>query len=347
MKKNFKKLITLLLAVLLLVSIAGCAGTTETTAAPTTAPAGGEETTADSGGEETTAAPGDEMDKVAFICADMSNPSQAYSSKQFEQFGADYGFDVTILDAKGDVQTESQLVTNAIAQGMKAIFLNPNDIQAIVPSIMQAKEAGVVVGMFSSDLMEESQQYRDFFTGVNDTMAGEAAGEAFVAAFPDGAKIVEIGGQAGHDAQIKRHDGFNKVIDGTGIEVLEYQTPQQWDTAQAMAIMEDMITKYGDDIEGVFCHWDNGVTGIIEALKAANRLDGMFIVGVDGNQNGFAQVREGTQTITIAQNFTTMSKSAMRLAREVLDGKEVEKINFIDLDVVSLDNIDTFPNPEW
>ena len=343
---NFKRLLAVVLAMLLVVGLAACGGNeTTTTAATTKAEAG--ETTTEAAGETTEGGTAGETVKVAFICADMGNPSQSYSSKQFEQYGADYGFEVTVLDAKGDVQTESQLVTNAIAQGMKAIFLNPNDIKAIVPSLMQAKEAGVVVGMFSSDLPAESAQYRDFFTGVNDTMAGEAAALAFIDQFPDGAKIVEVGGQAGHDAQIKRHDGFNKGIEGTGIEVLDYQTPQQWDTAQAMAIMEDMIIKHGDDIDGVFCHWDNGVTGIIEALKAAGKLDGMFIVGVDGNANGFAQVREGTQSVSIAQNFTTMSKKAMELARKVIDGETVEEVNFIDLDIVSQENIDTFPNPEW
>lgn len=342
---NFKKLLAVVLTVLLVASMAACGGNEATTTATTTKAEAGETTTA--ADETTKGEVTGEKVKVAFICADMGNPSQSYSSKQFEQFGADYGFEVTVLDAKGDVQTESQLVTNAIAQGMKAIFLNPNDIKAIVPSLMQAKEAGVVVGMYSSDLPAEAAQYRDFFTGVNDTMAGEAAALAFIEKFPEGAKIVEVGGQAGHDAQIKRHDGFNKGIEGTGIEVLDYQTPQQWDTAQAMAIMEDMIIKYGDDIDGVFCHWDNGVTGIIEALKAAGKLDGMFIVGVDGNANGFAQVREGTQSVSIAQNFTTMSKKAMELARKVIDGEKVEEVNFIDLDIVSLDNIDTFPNPEW
>ena len=337
MKTNFKRMITLLLAVLMIASVAGCAAKATTTAAPAATTAAGAETTAAAAGATA---------KVAFICADMSNPSQAYSQKQFTSFGKDYGFEVTVLDAKGDAQTESQLVTNCIAQGMKAIFLNPNDIKAIIPAIKQAKDAGIIVGMFSSDLPADSQQYRDFFCGVNDTQAGEAAAKAFVDKFPDGATIVEIGGQAGHDAAIKRHDGFTKGITGTKIQVLDYKNPQQWDTAQAQAIAEDMITKYGDEIKGIFCHWDNGVTGIIQALKASGMKD-VFLVGVDGNKNGFTQVKNGEQSVSIAQNFTNMSKKSLELARAVLDGKTVEKINFIPLDVVTKENVDTFPQPEW
>lgn len=351
MKKNLRKTIALLTATLLMGSLATACGESTTTpaseskAAETTA---AETTAAESGAEETTAAAatGDKI-KVAFICADMANPSQAYSQKQFTTLGPEMGFDVTVLDAKGDVQTESQLVTNAIAQGMKAIFLNPNDINAIIPSLKQAKEAGVVVGMFSSDLPEASADVRDFFVGVNDTQAGEAAAEAFLANFPDGAKIVEVGGQAGHDAQIKRHEGFNKKIEGSKIEVINYQTPQQWDTNQAMAIMEDMIVKHGSDIQGVFCHWDNGATGVIEALKTANMMDNMFIVGVDGNKAGFDQVLAGEQSVTISQNFYNMAKQSLECAKAVIEGTPYEKVNFIPLDIISKANIADFPTPEW
>lgn len=286
-------------------------------------------------------------DKIAFIAANMANESQAFSSKQFQKFGKDYGFDVVILDAKGDTQTESQLVTNSIAQKFRAIFLNPNDINAIVPSLMKAKQAGVVVGMFSSDLAPANQKYRDFFAGVNDTMAGEAAADAFLKKFPNGATIVEVGGQAGHDAQIKRHDGFNKKIKGSKITVIDYKTPNQWATAEAMAITEDLVVKHGKKIQGVFCHWDNGVTGVSQALKAANMMDGTFIVGVDGNRAGFDQVRKGTQSVTIMQNFEVMSKKSMELARAVIDGKKVEPINFVQLDIVDQKNIDQFTAPEW
>lgn len=287
------------------------------------------------------------QDRIAFLSNNMATESQSFSAKQFQKYAKDYGFDVAILDAKGDTQTESQLVTNSIAQKFKAIFINPNDVNAIVPSLMKAKQAGLIVGMFSSDLAPQNQKYRDFFVGVNDTMAGEAAGAAFLKHFPNGATIVEIGGQAGHDAQIKRHDGFNKAIKGSKINVIDFKTPSQWATAEAMSIAEDLIVKHGKNIQGVFCHWDNGITGVSRALKAANMMDGTFIVGVDGNRAGFDQVRQGIQSVTIMQNFENMSKKALELARAVADGKKVEPVNFIPLDIVDKKNIDQFTPPEW
>lgn len=338
MKKSVRKMISLILAVLTIISVAGCASTTTTTTTAATTKAASSPASSAVGGTNT---------KAAFICQDITNASQTYSMKQFTTYGKDYGFDVTVFDAKGDVKTESQLVTNCIAQGFKVIWLNPNDIKATAPAIKQAKEAGLIIGMFSSDLDAEYQQYRDFYCGMDDNQAGAAAAKAFIDKFPNGAKIVEVGGQVSHDAQIKRHDSFNKAIAGTKIEVIDYKATQQWDTAQAFVIMENMITKEGDQIQGVFCHWDNGCTGVITALKAANKLEGKFIVGIDGNKNGFAQVSAGEQSVSIAQNFTNMAKKSLELARAVIDGKTVEKINQIPLDVVTKDNIAKFPTPEW
>jgi len=286
--------------------------------------------------------------KAAFVISNAANPSQAFSAKQFLKFGSQFGFDMFTFDAKGDTQAESQIVTNCIAAKFKVIFLNPNDISAIVPAIIKAKAAGLVVGMFSSDLAPENQKYRDFYAGVNDTMAGQQAAQAFKKHFPSGAKIVEIGGQAGHDAQIKRHDGFNgpQGIKGSNIQVLDYKACQQWDTSQAQAIMEDDIVKYGNDIQGVFVHWDNGATGVIQAAKAAG-INGLFIVGVDGNKAGYYQVDSGDQAVSIAQDFVLMTKTDLGLARDVLAGKKVQPINFVPLFVLDKSSEPSFDPPEW
>ena len=81
----------------------------------------------------------------------------------FEKHAADYGFEIVILDGKGDAQIQAQVVSNAIAQHLTAIYINPNDINAIIPVLMQAKQAGLIVGMFSSDVPKGQESVRDFF----------------------------------------------------------------------------------------------------------------------------------------------------------------------------------------
>lgn len=342
-----KNLVAMLMVIMMVSALVGCAKEEPKEETKTAATEATSETTSEETTEEATEEVAEGMPKVAFIPGDMANESQAFAAKMFKKkHAADFGFEVVILDGQADAQVQAQAVTNAAAQGIKAIYVNPNDIRAIIPSLMQAKQAGVIVGMFSSDVPDATMEVRDFFVGVNDNMAGEAAAQAFINAFPDGAKIVEIGGQAGHDAQIKRNVGFNEAIAGTNIEVLDVQACEQWQTAMAQAIAEDFITKYGDEIDGVFCHWDNGATGIIEAFKAAG-MEGKFIVGVDGNRAGFAQVKSGDQAASIAQNFETFAIMSLQFTKDKMEGKDVAEVNFVELDIVTPDNVDTFTAPEW
>jgi len=286
--------------------------------------------------------------KAAFIVSNQANESQAFSAKEFLKYGADYGFEVSTFDAKGDTQAESQIVTNCIAQKFKAIFLNPNDIHAIVPAIIKAKQAGLIVGMFSSELVGADQKYRDFAATSDDNLGGQLAAQQFIKAFPNGATVVEIGGQAGHNAQLQRHDGFNgdKGIKGSKIQVLDFKACQQWATDQAQAIMEDDIVKYGNKIQGVFVHWDNGATGVIQAAKAAG-LKNIFIVGVDGNKAGYVQVKSGDQAVSIAQDFTAMVKKELSLAKDVLAGKKVQAFNVIPQLIYDKSTVNNYPLPQW
>ena len=284
--------------------------------------------------------------KVAYIPNSMSNESLAYGFKILEQYAADYSIEVTAFDGQFNPQVETAIITNAIGQGYDALILCPSDINAVVPSLMEAKDAGLIVAMYAADLAEEYRELRDIFCGVNDNSAGEEAGKAFLKQFPDGAKVVEIGGQAGTDAQNRRHDGFNAAIAGSNIEVLAYQACDAWSTESAMKVMEDMIVKFGSELQGVFCHWDNGATGCIQALKNAG-MENIFMVAVDGNRAGFDQVLAGTQDVCISQSFKNMSIRTLELIRAAADGKAFEAFNFIPLDVVTKKNINTFDYPEW
>ena len=284
--------------------------------------------------------------RLAFLPGSMANESQAYAARQFQKLGPSMGFEVTIFDGRADAQVQAQSVNNCVAQKFDVIFVNPNDINGIVPSLTAAKRAGVIVGLFSSDLPANFASSRDIFVGVNDNEAGETAARSFMRQFPNGANIIEIGGQSGHDATIKRHDGFNAALRGRNINVIDYQACNAWSTSEAMTIMEDMITKYGNRIQGVFCHWDNGATGVIQAARAAGLSD-LYIVAVDGNRAGFDQVNAGTQSSTIMQNFATQVQVSLETALKALRKEPFNAVNLVPLDDVNKGNIANFEYPEW
>jgi len=212
---------------------------------------------------------------LAFI-AQMQNPSQAFSWKMYQKNAAKYGFNVINLDNGGDVQKQTAAINNAVAQKVSAIAINPVDEAGYVPATKAAMAGGVVVCLSMVPAADRALDGSNCSVSVDDILGGQTAADAIMKAFPNGATGVEIGGQAGHVAANNRHTGFTQGIQGKNITVLDYKNPSAWDTAQAQAIAEDMITKYGDKIQFIFCHWDNGATGVNNGTGNGTR-DGLRV----------------------------------------------------------------------
>ena len=286
---------------------------------------------------------------LAFIAA-MQNPSQAYSWKMYQKNAAKYGFKVINLDNKNDAQTQTAAINSAVAQKVAAIAINPVDEAGYVPATKAAMAGGTVVCLSMVPPADNAVDGSTCSVSVDDILGGQTAAAAILNAFPSGATGVEIGGQAGHVAANNRHTGFSEAIKGKNLTVLDYKNPSAWDTAKAQAIAEDMITKYGDKIQFIFCHWDNGATGVINALKAVNKdwANKVMIVAVDGNKAGFDQVKSWPNYISIAQNAETITSKVMEQSMLFIkkDAAAVKK-NIIPFDIISKETIDKYSVPEW
>lgn len=304
-----------------------------------------------SSGAPASEAPSSGGDKPTLMfVAQIDNPSQAFSWKMYQKNAEKYGFNVTVCDNKNDVQQQTTCINDAVAQGVDAIAINPKDEMGYVPATKEAMAAGIPVCLSMVPPAEEAREGSTCSVSVDDIKGGNTAAEAIIAAFPDGATGVEIGGQAGHVAANNRHTGFTEGIKGKNITVLDYQNPSAWDTAEAQAIAEDMITKYGDKIQFIFTHWDNGATGVINALKAVNEpwANEVMIIGVDGNKTGFQQVESWPNYISIAQNAETITSKVMeQLMLFIKKDASAVKDNIIPFDIINKDTIGNFTAPEW
>lgn len=286
--------------------------------------------------------------KVAFLNQDAANPSCVFMAKMFTKHAEELNMELTCFDGKSDPQTQVNQFNDCISQEFDVVIIAPNDPNSVVPCAMQAQDAGIIVVLFASDLPEEGQQYRNFYVGADDYAGGETAAKAFIEHFPDGANIVEIGGQSGHGATNKRHDGFMSVIGGSNINILDYKDCEQWDANDAMDIMQDFVVKFGDEIDGFFCHWDGGLSGCVQAIRDAGmEPEAMYSIGIDGNRDGFNNVHEGVQDVSIMQNFDLLTGTALELVLKLIGGEEVPSINMPEWGIVTPESIDTFTAPEW
>jgi len=341
-----RKLLAMAVSVVMgITMLTGCGsgGSTDTNAKEETeSPAGTTETADADGSEGKESNAGDY--KIAWCSPDNADESMEFMTKCFREYAEEVGVELISFDGQSDVQKQTDQIANAISQGCDAVMLNPVDNTAMIPAMQKARDAGLVCLTVDTNLADSGKDAYDAFIGPDDLDAGKKAAEIMKELLPDGGKIVEVMGMAGSDPQIKRHDGFAEGIEGSNLEVVESQA-SPWSTAECMTITEDFLSKYSG-IDGIYCHWDNGAVGVVEALKAAGRLDEVVIVSVDGCQKGLDMVLAGDTQATVGRSFKDSSHLYLDGAIALLDGKEMDQINYTEYTIFTKENAADF-HPGW
>lgn len=342
-----KKFTALLLAILMIaVILAGCAANdnvakdNETEDKPNTT-----DTTNDTDTPDEDAPPAEELHKIAFLSNSSTDEFLNYMFSIYERDDQDYGLETIFFDAQTDTQTQANQVSEAIGMGVEAIVINPNDAAGLGPALKEAYEAGLIVMTVVGDIAADYHQYRTCFIGTDDNQAGDMAADLFLKQFPNGGKIVVVDGEAGYDAQIKRHDSFFAKIENSNIEILDWQACTFWDPAEAQAIMEDFIIAYGDQIEGAFIQWDHGAEACVESLEAAG-LDDVFVVSIDGASVGVDMVKEGKTAATILQDVDLIAATSMETLQKLFAGEKVDSIINPPVATVTIENANDY-DPQW
>ena len=162
-----KKLLSVVLAGAMTVSLAGCGGgSTPTTAAPTTAAetkAEAAETKAEEKKEEAaTEAPAAGADvsglTVAFIPKLSGNAFFESANNGAQEYSKEWGFTVDYQgSANAAVADQVNVINNAVASGVDAICVSSVDATGLDSALTEAKDAGVTVVTWDSDVSDTAR----------------------------------------------------------------------------------------------------------------------------------------------------------------------------------------------
>jgi ribose transport system substrate-binding protein/putative xylitol transport system substrate-binding protein len=227
---------------------------------------------------------------------------------------------LTILDGRQDVLTQSNLFDTAITEKYDAIVFIPVDIDAGNEPIERAKAAGIPV--FGSNTVVSNTALYDAYINSNDVEAGELLAKAVIDKAGPDAKIVILEGMLGQSAQVQRLEGIQKVLkDNPGVTVLEQNTAN-WSRAEAITLMENVLTAHGKDVQGVLAENDEMAVGAIEGIRN-HGLDpkSVSVAGVDGIKDALEAVKRGEQQMSILQDASGQAQGAIDLALSKLAGE--------------------------
>ncbi|MGO4841306.1 sugar ABC transporter substrate-binding protein, partial [Rhizobiaceae sp. 2RAB30] len=111
---------------------------------------------------------------------------------------------------------------------------------------------------------------------------------------------------------------------------------------KALVVSRDLITRFGDQITGVYANDDTMARGFIDAWKEANPSKPTPpIVGINGQKDAFESIRTNEMHSTIVQSPVEDGRLAINTMAEIIDGKEVKDRLPIPLTVVTKENVDS------
>jgi inositol transport system substrate-binding protein len=277
--------------------------------------------------------------KVGFSNGNDADFFQTLVKAEFQnKLKGDTSFDVVYTDAGGDSQAQLNNLDTFITQGVNIIVVIPVDTASIVPGIEKANQAKIPV------LSVSSNSGGGDFTYIGNTYidGGILQAEYMIKHLPQNAKIVYLMGSPGYDHSRDRRAGFLDTLTKArpDITVLADQTANYM-RDQGMKIMEDWIQSF-PQIDGVVCANDQMALGALQALKIANRNQGVLIAGVDATDEALQEIKAGNMAMSVLQSAPMLVDATYECLKKLQAGQTLEKRIIIPQVSIFSENVDEY-----
>jgi len=289
-----KKLVTLILALVFVLSFASIAGAEEPL-------------------------------KIMLSNAYYTAPYCAAYNPSAEETAKALGMELTILDGAGNQQTQLEHANLAIAEGYDGFLYFPADVDGALPVIEALNAGGIAwvgVNAYTGDAIDEVGM--KYYVGPDAASHGHSMAAAIKELFPEGANLVGIEGTAGHMQTIQ----INKALaEDLGEEYVWLDRQDcNFQAELGMTKMTDMLTAYGvtalgGQIDCIVSHDGGMLTGVMSALEAAGVQAGdVPIVAMGSNLVLYDAMADGWLSACSTQDPVAEGKLAVETLYGVING---------------------------
>jgi len=242
---------------------------------------------------------------------------------------------VDIASADNDDSLQAEQINHFIDKGVDLLIVSPNQAASVTKAIGDAYDKGIPVILY--DRQVSTAKYTSFIGG-NNYVAGKLMGRAIADKLKGNGKVAEITGMENSSPTRERHRGFADVLkEYPGIELVEIEHGN-WTVAMATKAMQKILSTH-NDINSLFAHNDVMAHAAYMEAKRQGREKGILFYGVDGlpgDNGGVKMVKDGILEATCIN--PTRGDLVLKLAMNILHGKEYKKDNVLSMTLVTDDN---------
>ena len=337
-----KKILSVLLAAMMVVSLAACGQKAATS--------------------NTQSASGSKTVKVGVCIYKFDDAFMTLYRNELDKYfksksNADVTYEVTIMDGKNDQAAQTNQIDNFIVQGYDVLILNLVQSSGAATIMQKCKDANIPVVFINREPSEADMNanntgdYAGKFTyvGADARQSGKFQGE-LIADLPNKGDLngdgklqyVMIEGDPENvDAKYRTQFSISQYKEKAGLEVEQLlDQVGMWDRAKGQQIAQDALTQFADQIEVIFCNNDDMALGAKASIEAAGRKIGedIYLVGVDALAEAVQAVMDGAMTGTVLNDHVGQSHTAVDCAIDAANGKSLQLYNWVDYVKVTPEN---------
>lgn len=267
---------------------------------------------------------------IGAVAFSMTNEFWVTVSEGYEAAAEEYGVTVDVVAAENEADEQSQYdaMINLLNKDCDALAISAMTGTNLVPAVAQANEQGIKVVAVGTTLdeaaAEEAGAKVEAFVTCDFHGQGYDGAKWIMEQLGDeaeGAEVAVIAGQAGAaNAEMRKagaEEGFKEM--GGNVVLSEYA---DWDRQKAYDMTTNLIQAH-PNLKGIMCGNDDMALGAVEALKAANMLDQVKVVGTDFIAEAKESIENGELSGTVVMSPYLFGKAGLILALQAIQGIEI------------------------
>src|SRR5262245_24482855 len=238
-----------------------------------------------------------------------------------------------------DREQQVQVVEGFLTQGVAGIVLAPFDKNALVRPVEEAKRAGIP-GVIIASALEPNELLS--FVASDNHRGGELAAEEMSRILGGKGRVLLLRYQEGVFSTEQREKGFvDAIAKRPGIQLISSNQYAGATRDTAKSAMENLLNRYGNDIDGVFTPNESSTAGALLALEDAGKAGKIHFLGFDSSEIFVQAMREKKLDGVVLQNPFRMGDLGVKTIVDHLLGKKVEKRIDTGVTLITPANLDT------
>lgn len=238
-----------------------------------------------------------------------------------------------------DREQQIQVVEGFTSQGVNGIVLAPLDNRALARPVEEAKTAGVPTVIIDSALESNSIVS---FVATDNRKGGMLGADRLGELLGGKGKVILLRYAEGSASTEEREAGFLQEMKQKypNIELISSDQYAGATRDTAKRASENLLNRFGDDVQGIFCPNESTTAGMLSALQDAGKAGKVMFVGFDATQMFVDAMKAKQLHGIVVQNPFNMGYLGVRTIVESLQGKSVEKRVDTGVTVITPDNLD-------